>query len=72
MAGITEECIAEIRNRADIVDVVSSYIQLSKAGSTYKACCPFHKEKTPSFNVNPNMQCLNVLAVVKPAMFFRL
>jgi len=70
MAGITEECIAEIRNRADIVDVISSYIQLSKAGSTYKACCPFHKEKTPSFNVNPNMQMFKCFGCGKAGNVF--
>jgi DNA primase len=70
MAGITEECIAEIRNRADIVDVISSYIQLSKAGSTYKACCPFHKEKTPSFNVNPNMQIFKCFGCGKAGNVF--
>ncbi|MDA3799677.1 MAG: DNA primase [Kiritimatiellae bacterium] len=70
MAGITEECIAEIRNRADIVDVIGSYIQLSKAGSTYKACCPFHKEKTPSFNVNPNMQIFKCFGCGKAGNVF--
>jgi DNA primase len=70
MAGITEECIAEIRNRADIIDIIGSYIQLSKAGSTYKACCPFHKEKTPSFNVNPNMQMFKCFGCGKAGNVF--
>src|SRR5574344_128874 len=57
MAGmITERIKEEIRSRVDIVELIGSRITLKKAGSTYKACCPFHQEKTPSFNVNPAKQ----------------
>lgn len=55
-AFIPERILDEIRFRNDIVEVIGSFISLKRMGSTYKACCPFHKEKTPSFNVNPNMQ----------------
>ncbi len=48
--------VEEIRARIDIVDLISQYVQLKRAGSTFKACCPFHKEKTPSFTVNPARQ----------------
>lgn len=53
---IPERVLEEIRFRNDIVEVISGYVTLKRSGTTYKACCPFHKEKTPSFNVNPNLQ----------------
>jgi len=56
MAQIPDHIISDIRHRADIVEVVSGYIPLKKAGANYRALCPFHEEKTPSFNVNPAKQ----------------
>ncbi|RMP30623.1 DNA primase [Pseudomonas coronafaciens pv. atropurpurea] len=57
MAGlIPQSFIDDLLNRTDIVDVVSSRVQLKKSGKNYSACCPFHKEKTPSFSVSPDKQ----------------
>lgn len=47
-----EELVEEVRQKSDIVDVISGYISLQKKGSNYMCCCPFHGEKTPSFSVN--------------------
>ena len=53
---IPEETVDRIRQSADIVEVIEDFVSLKKRGSNYIACCPFHNEKTPSFNVNPTRQ----------------
>ena len=56
MAQISENTIELIRTSADIVDVISSYIELKKKGRNFFGLCPFHGEKTPSFSVNQEKQ----------------
>jgi len=53
---IPQNFIDELIARADIVEVIGARVQLKKAGREYKACCPFHNEKTPSFWVSPDKQ----------------
>jgi len=56
MAKIPEHILNEIQDRCDIVEVISSYMPLRPAGRNFKASCPFHHEKTPSFVVSPDKQ----------------
>ncbi len=62
--------IDELRLRADIVDVISSYVPLTKAGANYKALCPFHREKTPSFIVSPEKQIFHCFGCGKGGNVF--
>jgi DNA primase len=56
MAGISPATLERIRAASDIVDIIGAALPLKKAGENFTALCPFHKEKTPSFNVNPHKQ----------------
>ncbi len=57
MAGkIPPEFIDDLLTRVDVVDIVNQRVPLRRAGGEYKACCPFHDEKTPSFTVSPSKQ----------------
>ena len=55
----SEEIIDEVREKNDIVDVISPYVRLTKRGSNYVGLCPFHNENTPSFSVNTERQCFH-------------
>jgi len=52
----TDNTLEQIRAASDIVDVIGGYLPLKRAGGNFTALCPFHKEKSPSFNVNPQKQ----------------
>ncbi len=52
----SSDLLEEIRNRCDIVDIISGYVHLKPAGKGFKGLCPFHEEKTPSFMVSPERQ----------------
>ena len=56
MGMIPQNIIDQILDRLDIVEIVGEHVQLKKAGRNFKACCPFHNEKTPSFVVSPDKQ----------------
>ncbi len=56
MSRIPDATIDEIRDRSNIVDLIGRFVSLKRAGRSYKGLCPFHEEKTPSFNVNLDRQ----------------
>lgn len=53
---IEQSSIESLKNQLDVIDVVGNYLELKKAGSNFKAVCPFHDEKTPSFVISPAKQ----------------
>lgn len=55
-AFYSDELVGEVVAANDIVDIVSAYVRLKRSGSSYMGCCPFHREKTPSFHVSADKQ----------------
>ena len=56
MARLLDGELEEVRSRSDIISIISDYVRLKKTGRNYTGLCPFHKEKTPSFSVDPTRQ----------------
>src|SRR3954466_3019728 len=72
MAGlIAPATLEQIRAASDVVDVIGGYLPLKRAGANFVTLCPFHKEKTPSFNVNPHKQIFHCFGCHKGGDVFR-
>jgi len=72
MPGLfSDSSLERVRAASDIVDVIGSYLPLKRAGANWVALCPFHKEKTPSFNVNPQRQIFHCFGCHKGGDVFR-
>lgn len=72
MAGlISPATLEQIRAASDIVDVIGGYLRLKRAGANFVTLCPFHKEKSPSFNVNPHRQIFHCFGCHKGGDVFR-
>src|SRR6266496_2147658 len=72
MAGlIPPDKLEQVRAASDIVDVIGAVLPLKRAGANFVALCPFHKEKTPSFNVNPQRQIFHCFGCHKGGDVFR-
>src|SRR5260221_5354938 len=54
--GLMRDQVEEVKSKVNIVDIISEYVDLKKAGTNFKGICPFHSEKSPSFMVNPELQ----------------
>lgn len=62
MARLSDEKINEIRNRADIVEILGQYVQLHRSGRAYKCVCPFHDDHSPSMNISQDKQIYKCFA----------
>src|SRR5579871_1044352 len=72
MAGlIPPEKLEQIRSASDIVEIIGGYLPLKRAGANFTTLCPFHKEKSPSFNVNPQKQIFHCFGCHKGGDVFK-
>ena len=65
MGLLSPAVLDQVRHASDIVEIVGTYLPLKRAGANFVALCPFHKEKTPSFNVNPQRQIFHCFGCQK-------
>jgi DNA primase len=71
MGTIPTQTIEQIAAANDIVEVIGTYFPLKRAGSTFKALCPFHQEKSPSFTVSPSRQTFHCFGCGAGGSVFR-
>lgn len=71
MARISEDTIAQVAAANDVVDVIGGYLQLKRAGTSWRGLCPFHQEKTPSFHVNSARQSFHCFGCGAGGSVFR-
>lgn len=71
MPHIPEEIIETIRQQANLVDIAGSFMELRKTGKRYLGCCPFHNEKTPSFQINEEKQLFYCFGCKKSGNLFK-
>lgn len=69
---LSGDFIEEVRSRNDIVDIISEYVSLKPSGKGLFGLCPFHSEKTPSFNVSLISRFITALDVVQEEMYLHL
>jgi len=68
---IAEESVQRVAEASDIVEIIGSYFPLKRAGASFRALCPFHREKTPSFHVNPQRQSFHCFGCGAGGSVFR-
>lgn len=72
MGGLfSDQLLEQIRAANDIVEIIGASLPLKRAGANFRTLCPFHKEKTPSFNVNPHLQIFHCFGCHKGGNVFR-
>src|SRR2546430_1310073 len=71
MGTIPNDIIEQVAAANDIVEVIGSYFPLKRAGANFRALCPFHQEKTPSFHVNPARQSFHCFGCGAGGSVFR-
>ena len=68
---MSDPFVEQVRESVDIVEVISQYVELKRAGKTWKGLCPFHEEKTPSFTVSPDRAAFYCFGCHKGGDVFR-